>query len=124
MNTYPISLVSIHSRPQHQDHYGAAVIADHKLVAVSVYVLREGRRGNHILIWVPFKTAIGDFPSGPPPRGRVMSLTGTRALNPTGRYLVANQISDHRFLTRMVVSECFFNHHLDVFQFMEIRHNW
>ena len=38
-------------------------------------------------IWrvsIQFRTNIGDVPSGPPPRGRMVSLTAVRAIRPEG----------------------------------------
>jgi hypothetical protein len=70
---------------------------------------------------VPFNIATGDFPSAPPPRGRVRSFTATRVLNPTTSCSALAQLDDSCLLTGMVLSECLFDDCLDIFQFMQVR---
>lgn len=80
LNTDPISLVSIDPRPQSSGPYDVAVKATRKLLFVSFEITHDL---NHARIMVPFSIATGDFPSTPPPRGRVRSFTATLVLNPT-----------------------------------------
>ena len=49
----------------------------------------EGTRGFYIPIWVPLSTPIRSLPVGPPPVGKMVSLSAVRMLKPT-----CSQLSD------------------------------